>query len=67
MYTETVDFDQQDFIHSIKVEMKYQGLKVHELGTATFIGQSRIRGLLNSTCKFTKTEVKEIKKFLGMD
>lgn len=67
MYTDTTDFDQKDFMSRAKVEMRYKGLKLHEFCTATFIGQSRMRGLMSLNLKLTTVETKDIGRVLGMD
>ena len=61
-----IGFDHGDFRGRIKDELSYLGMEYSELAFKCYISSSRMMYLLTKTTPFLPSEIKSIKKILGM-
>jgi hypothetical protein len=62
-----IGFDHNDFRKRILDELSYLGMEYSELASKCYVGTSRITYLMNTkNSEFLPSEIKSIKKILGM-
>ena len=60
-----IGFNHKDFTQRIKEELEFLGLERSEFGKSMYIGDDRLKRLLNNNASYTSDEIYRISKRLG--